>query len=409
MIAKHIPIRVANKKSYSRLIDYLVNKQTDCERVGRVTVSNCDGEEPISAVAEIAYTQSRNTRAKSDKTYHLVISFDSGEKPHDHVLDDIERELCLALGFEDHQRISVAHTDTEHFHIHLAINKIHPTKFTMNEPYRDFWKLGQACQMLEARHGLSITNHQTHTPGVSGGAANIDHHAQMQSLQTWMKANVLLPLQGCDDWEAFHTTLKSFGLEIVERGNGLVFRTLSSEDAVIAIKASSIDRSLSKGRLVERMGEFVSAPNLTVQVKSTYKKKLLGNPGSTNLFEQYKSERTAILTRKNQEKLSLSKWKTEGYAKQKQYFMSKKRFIKTAFKFLKPQVRYLMIKSAFSNYQDELEKIKIMYSVQNNNINITYNTLTWRQWHKQRNATHLKENQNKNFDSRKRNEGRYRR
>ena len=126
MIAKHIPIKKANKNNFSRLINYLVKESRVGERVGRIVVSNCYADEVISGTMEIEHTQGKNIRAQADKTYHLVISFESEQKPEDYVLDDIEQELCKALGLEEHQRISVSHIDTEHFHIHLAINKIHP-------------------------------------------------------------------------------------------------------------------------------------------------------------------------------------------------------------------------------------------------------------------------------------------
>lgn len=382
MIAKHISSKNQSSNSYLRLITYLLNKESVYERVERVVISGCTTTELKFATDEINFTQSRNTRAQSDKTYHLIISFDSKERPHDHVLDDIERELCLALGFEEHQRISVAHSDTEHFHVHLAINKIHPYKLTIHEPYRDFWKLGQACQMLEARHGLSVTNHQTQHPGAQNKASNIDHHAQMQSLQTWMKSNVLLSLRGSDDWQSFHAVLKSFGLEIVERGNGFVFRTLADEDSVIAIKASSIDRSFSKQRLIERLGAFECASDGVVQVTSSYQKKLLDD-SKVPLYQRYRHERETVLASKRHCKDVLHQWKVAGFIKQKQYFDSKRKFIKTAFKFIKPRVRYWMIQETFNEYQKELAKIKAIYGVQSNDIKIRYNALRWKQWQRQ--------------------------
>lgn len=389
MIAKHIPIKVANKQSYARLVNYLVNKQGVVERVGRVVVTNCYAKEPVSAVLEIEYTQDRNTRARSDKTYHLVISFEAGEMPHDHVLDDIEAELCQAIGLGEHQRISVAHTDTEHFHVHLAINKIHPVKFTMIEPYRDFWKLGQACEMLEARHGLSITNHQSNRPSMQSAAANIDHHAQMQSLEKWMKINLLLPLQGCDDWQSFHKVLRSYGLEIVERGNGFVFRTLSSKEAIVAVKASSIDRSLSKQRLIERLGRFEFLVDANVQVQSVYQKKL-ADPSKESLYRQYQVERQSLLSLRKQRRYALHQWKQDGFVKQKQYFDAKRKLIKTVFKYMRPQIRHLLIKSAFNDYLRELDRIKELYVAQNNSIKIEYSIPEWKQW--QRNKQSSMEN-----------------
>jgi hypothetical protein len=50
----------------------------------------------------------------------------------------IEERFCNALGYAEHQRISVVHHDTDNVHIHVAINKIHPTTFTIHAPIRDY-------------------------------------------------------------------------------------------------------------------------------------------------------------------------------------------------------------------------------------------------------------------------------
>jgi hypothetical protein len=50
----------------------------------------------------------------------------------------IEERFCKALGYAEHQRISVIHHDTDNVHIHVAINKIHPTTFTPHNPGCDY-------------------------------------------------------------------------------------------------------------------------------------------------------------------------------------------------------------------------------------------------------------------------------
>ena len=83
---------------------------------------------------EIAATQGLNTRAKSDRTYHLLVSLRAGENPDAQTLRMIEERFCKELGYAEHQRISVVHHDTDNVHIHVAINKIHPTSLTLHDP-----------------------------------------------------------------------------------------------------------------------------------------------------------------------------------------------------------------------------------------------------------------------------------
>jgi Relaxase/Mobilisation nuclease domain len=83
---------------------------------------------------EISATQQLNTRAISDRTYHLLVSLRAGENPDAQTLRVIEERFCKELGYAEHQRVSVVHHDTDNVHIHVAINKIHPRTLTLHNP-----------------------------------------------------------------------------------------------------------------------------------------------------------------------------------------------------------------------------------------------------------------------------------
>ena len=135
MIAKHVAMKSVKKSDFAELVKYMTDEQEKNERIGFVSVTNCQSDRPDAAVLEIINTQGKNTRAESDKTFHLVVSFRAGERPDDAVLKEIEAKLCDGLGYGEHQRVSVVHHDTDNLHIHLAINKIHPTRYTILDPY----------------------------------------------------------------------------------------------------------------------------------------------------------------------------------------------------------------------------------------------------------------------------------
>ena len=50
-------------------------------RVGAVRITNCNADTPTLAIMEILATQSLNKRSRGDRTYHLVVSFEPGERP----------------------------------------------------------------------------------------------------------------------------------------------------------------------------------------------------------------------------------------------------------------------------------------------------------------------------------------
>lgn len=122
-------------------------------------VSNCRTSDPGWATKEIVATQARNTRAKADKSYHLVVSWPLGEAPTRAQMEAVEDRLVAALGFDGHQRISAAHRDREHVHLHVAVNRIDPITYHATHPFRDHFRLQSACVELEAEHGFTRGTH----------------------------------------------------------------------------------------------------------------------------------------------------------------------------------------------------------------------------------------------------------
>jgi hypothetical protein len=125
------------------------------------------------------------------------------ERPGDEVLEKIEERLVSAIGLEAHQRMSAVHIDTDYLHMHIAINKIHPTTFRMHEPYFDQRKLMAECERLEKEFGLVRTNH-----GRSTDPQPIEvTRAFRAELQ---KSGVgIAMLDGAADWREVHRRLEA--------------------------------------------------------------------------------------------------------------------------------------------------------------------------------------------------------
>ena len=255
MIAKIIPIKSVRKSNFSALIQYLTDPQNKSERVSQIKVSNCYSDDQIAALIEIQNTQEMNKRAKSDKTCHLVLSFPEGERLSFESLNAIEERFCDVLGFNGHQRISVVHDDTDNLHVHIAINKIHPRNLTIHNLYYDYKKVAKLCEQIEQEYGLTKVNHKTVKDQASRVTQEIETRAGVESLLGWIKREALTEIKGADNWQDLHQVLARHGLAIKERGNGFVLVT----DNNVAVKASSVDRSLSKGNLTQRLGAFVSS------------------------------------------------------------------------------------------------------------------------------------------------------
>ena len=222
MITKHVAMKSVKKSDFAELVKYMTDEQEKNERIGYVLVTNCQSDRPDAAVLEIINTQGKNTRAESDKTFHLVVSFPAGEQPDDAVLKEIEAKLCDGLGYGEHQRVSVVHHDTDNLHIHIAINKIHPTRYTLLDPYYSHKVLGQLCGKLEQEYGLTRDNHKANKVGSENRAFDMEHHAGVESLLGWIKRECLEQIQAATSWAEIHRVMQENGLKLKERGNGLV-------------------------------------------------------------------------------------------------------------------------------------------------------------------------------------------
>jgi len=293
MIAKRIALRTPSKSSFSRLTAYITNDQDKNERVGVVRITNCQSETAIWATCEIEKVQSRNDRTKIDKTYHLLFSFREGERPSVDVLHQIENRLVKAIGLGDHQRISAIHYDTDHVHMHVAINKIHPTKFTAIEPYFDKRKLGVECEKLEVELNLLQDNHTPKRTQAEARAMDMEMAAGIESLIGWVKRGCLKDLLAAQSWKELHATLEQNGLKILPQNNGLII----TDGKGHAAKASSFDRQLSKHALEKKLGPYRAISEGKSQGGSQnagYKVKPMQSKVDTSaLWAQYQQERAA--------------------------------------------------------------------------------------------------------------------
>ena len=279
--------------SWSRLNAYILDAEHEGEKVAWARVSNCVSDDPGWAVKEIIATQGRNTRSQRDKSYHLVVSFPEGERPTREQLEDIEDRLCEAIGFGEHQRVSAVHQNTDNWHLHIAINSVHPTSFRNVAPFQDHFRLQEACADLEMKHGLIRDNHaepRKERNRSNGRAQDFEARTGGQSFLAWVRENAAPALTAAGDtgqgWAPLHEAASAHGLVLKLRGAGLVIGHAS--DSRLHVKASDVDRGLSLKALTDRLGTFEPAGSHAAPASgASYTK-----PGRTgDLYEAFKQER----------------------------------------------------------------------------------------------------------------------
>jgi len=283
-------MRALKKSDFAGLARYITDRQGSTERLGHVAVTHCAADTMSAVIGEVLATQFQNTRATGDKTYHLMVAFPPGESPPADVLADIEDRLVAGLGFAGHQRVSAVHTDTDHMHIHIAINKIHPDRLTMHEPFQAYRTLGELSALLEIEHGLQRVNHEARRSLSESRATDMERHTGTESLVGWIKRECIDAIHSANSWPALHRVMSDNGLSLHARANGLI---VVAEDGT-TIKASTMDRALSKPRLEARLGRFVPSDEAPRSADRQYEKLPLRTRVNTvELHARYKAERAA--------------------------------------------------------------------------------------------------------------------
>ena len=246
MIVKVAKLDKSIKSSFKRLTEYITNEQVESD----INIRNIgawiepddiyDINDLDLFIEDVESVQSMSN-AKSDKTYHLIVSFGVDERPDIETLKNISNELIESLGFKDHQRLSVIHDDTDNLHMHIAINKINPEKYTIHEPFRDYKIISEKAKELEIKYNLNQTHSNEKSNENTCSIANdIDSRPTQISFKSYVES---IDLSACKSWQDLHDKLKENGIEYRKYGSGAVFKNLT--DDKINIKASAVKREYS--------------------------------------------------------------------------------------------------------------------------------------------------------------------
>jgi hypothetical protein len=376
MIAKHIAMNAATKSSFARLMRYLTDSQGKAVRTGAVRITNCINDSADVAALEILNTQGLNTRSTADKTYHLIISFRTGEHPDSATLAEIEERLCDRLGFAGHQRVSVVHDDTDNLHLHIAINKIHPTRYTVHEPFLAYRTLARLCDKLEDEYGLQKDNHTSGQTASENRAADMEHHAGIESLLGWVKRECKERMRGAQSWDELHAVLLDNGLRFHPQANGLV---IAAADGT-TVKASSVGREFSKPQLEGRLGPFEGASvQATAKPVQEYQKQpLASSVDTTELYARYRAAQAEAAARKVRERELARARKDRRLDAARRSVELKRAALKLA---TMPRLAKKLMYSALSRARsEEIAAIKVLYRRERQVIDQQHRRCQWADW-----------------------------
>ena len=277
----------------SKLVPYMLRGKGE-ERCTWYMAGNLPGldrrEDAELAVDVMELLQEGNLRAKGNKTYHLVISFHPEDRRLTPVeLEGVVRRSVRAAGLEEHQYIAIRHSEQEHEHLHVAVNKIHPETLKIHHPYKAIHAYQALASILEEELGLRrVDRARGHSQ--SHRARDFEAHRGIESFSGWARRRIggARELDGISSWAALHEELAHFGVRLVRRGNGLAI--VDATRSNLACKASSLGRGWSKQRLCERYGDFVpgrGSAEVAREQADAYVEQPLGRALGDGLWREY--------------------------------------------------------------------------------------------------------------------------
>lgn len=330
--------------SFKGLADYLVDKlDLQKDKVEDIFFKGTPFEnEAVSENIEfISSHQQLNQNTNSDKTMHIIVSFQEDEKPSLDLMKTIEEELIKSLGMQEHHRLCVTHNNTNNFHVHIALDRVNPITKNLIDPFQSKRKLAKKAAELEEKYKLKKDNHgltaeTKANKEIKDIVSSIEAHSGIQSFTSWCKKEISDDLKALladnnatqDD---LYKTLAKYNLTLELRGNGIVIRDKTRK---LFTKASNIDRNLSKTKLEKRFGtlvpkEFDIKPvkqfglkkspywdnyNNMIREQKSYK-----STQSKKISSQYHTEKEKILKKYKKQRLSVRLIKAKRQVKQKYY------------------------------------------------------------------------------------------
>ena len=226
-----------------------------------------DGQlEEMTALAE------RAPRSR-DPIVHYVLSWREGERPSREQVEEAVDVLAREQGLQGHQMIYALHADTDNWHVHVMVNRVHPEteRATKAGGGFDIRALHRACARIERMQGWQPERNARYSVDASGTVRETDDAEQSPSKVpqarvdterrtgeasvTRVAAQTAGPIiENAKSWEQLHRALARHDMRYTRKGSGAVVQV-----GDVFVKASSVRRTATLSRLEKRLGPYVGA------------------------------------------------------------------------------------------------------------------------------------------------------
>ena len=242
MIAK-----IIQGTDFNGVINYMLNKPDDKAKVLAATGVR------IASANDIAhdFNLQASMRPNVQKAVcHTILSFSANdaERLTDAMMVKIANEYLEKMGYADTQSLIVRHSDRQHPHLHIYINRIGNDGETIsdrNEKYRST----KICRELTERYGLTL--------GEGKKAVNRHRLRGEDKLRYEIFDAIKAVLPQSKNWKVFVAGLEQQGIttRFKTKGNTDIVQGIIFAKDGCSFSGSKIDRSCSFARLSETLNQ----------------------------------------------------------------------------------------------------------------------------------------------------------
>ena len=263
------------------LIDYIAGVAAggDGEKVehrGAVNLLNIDHDGQVQEMIDLAEVARRSPQP----VQHWILSWREGEQPTRVQADEAVGMFLAEMGLSEHQAVYALHRDTHNCHVHVAINRVHPTTekvVTVNNGF-DLEIAHRAVARIEQRQGwerearglysvdpdgraerLRPRDKGERRP--SGRAQDLEERTGQRSAQRTAIEEATPIIRQARSWRELHAALAAQGMRYEKKGSGALLWIGEQP-----LKASAVGRDCSMAALRKRLGDFEPAPSTPVRV-----------------------------------------------------------------------------------------------------------------------------------------------
>lgn len=236
MIAK-----IIKGTDFGGVINYMLSKQ---EGKAMILASNSIGFTDQNLCAHEFALQASMRPSVQKPVCHTILSFSANDAARltDDVMVKIANEYLAKMGYGDTQSLIVRHSDRQHPHLHICINRIGNDGKTIsdrNEKYRST----KICRELTERYGLTL--------GEGKKAVNRQRLRGEDKLRYEILDAIKAVLPKSKNWKDFVAGLDNQGIatHFKIKGNTDVVQGIIFEKDGCSFSGSKIDRSCSFSRL----------------------------------------------------------------------------------------------------------------------------------------------------------------